>query len=264
VTGRRRCAASPWTGSSAISTEALLRAVTDRYGLNEPVVARRLTGGYANDVYLLDGATPPVVLHVKYPPIDVDSLAWEHRLLGALYPSVREALPPLPLLDGSTFFVHDGSPVWLVPFASGGAATADDRVAVAGLLGRLHAVDIEMAPRPGHPRLCDLPVPPLREYPAAFDPWLRRLAAARSELIDLVHAIDAGRRPASGVTHNDVFPGNVLVENGQVTAFLDWEEADIDWLVWDLASALWPFCSRDDELDIAAMAQFAPTWWRTI
>ena len=28
-----------------------------------------------------------------------------------------------------------------------------------------------------------------------------------------------------------------------MTALLDWEEADIDWLVWDLASSIVPFCS---------------------
>ena len=57
-----------------------------------------------------------------------------------------------------------------------------------------------------------------------------------------------------------MFPGNVLVENGQVTAFLDWEEADVDWLVWDLASALWWFCSRGDELDTAAMTAFVAAY----
>lgn len=215
-----------------------------------------MPGGYANDVYLLDGVTEPVVLHVKWPPVDLDSMAWEHQLLGRLHAQVPEALPPLRAVDGSTFFLWEGRPVWLVSYASGSTAQPGDRLTVARLLGRLHAVTIEVAPRPGHPPLRDLPVPPVGAYPAAFDPWLDRIEAARSQLLSLIRSVVAERELISGITHNDVFPGNVLVENGQVSAFLDWEEADVDWLVWDLASALWWFCSRGDELDTRAMTAF--------
>jgi hypothetical protein len=49
----------------------------------------------------------------------------------------------------------------------------------------------------------------------------------------------------------------VLVHVGHVTALLDWEEADLDWLVWDLASSIVPFCSSaDGDLDTAAMQEF--------
>ncbi|HJY26276.1 MAG TPA: hypothetical protein VJ649_11440 [Actinomycetes bacterium] len=47
--------------------------------------------------------TEPVVLHVKWPPVDLDSMAWEHQLLGRLHAQVPEALPPLRAVDGSTF-----------------------------------------------------------------------------------------------------------------------------------------------------------------
>jgi Ser/Thr protein kinase RdoA (MazF antagonist) len=33
---------------------------------------------------------------------------------------------------------------------------------------------------------------------------------------------------------------------GRVSAVSDWEEADLDWLVWDLASGMWSFCSSED------------------
>jgi hypothetical protein len=76
----------PHTAASSDSPELsadLLQAVVAAYGLSTPDTARRLTGGYANDVYLLEGKQR-VVLHVKHPPIDVDSLIWEHRLLALL------------------------------------------------------------------------------------------------------------------------------------------------------------------------------------
>jgi Ser/Thr protein kinase RdoA (MazF antagonist) len=50
----------------------------------------------------------------------------------------------------------------------------------------------------------------------------------------------------TGLTHNDIFGGNVLVHRGRVSAVLDWEEADLDWLVWDLASAMWSLSSSED------------------
>jgi hypothetical protein len=47
-----------------------------------------------------------------------------------------------------------------------------------------------------------------------------------------------------------------LVQQGRVTAVLDWEEAEIDWQVWDLASGLWPFCSQGDRLNRQAVMEF--------
>lgn len=42
-----------------------------------------------------------------------------------------------------------------------------------------------------------------------------------------------------------------------MTALLDWEEADVDWLVWDLACSIGPFCSRPDgDLDTSAEQDF--------
>jgi Ser/Thr protein kinase RdoA (MazF antagonist) len=64
------------------------------------------------------------------------------------------------------------------------------------------------------------------------------------------------RQPVTGITHNDIFPGNVLVHRGRVSAVLDWEEAELDWQVWDLASGLWPFCVRGQRLDDSAVAEF--------
>jgi Ser/Thr protein kinase RdoA (MazF antagonist) len=61
----------------------------------------------------------------------------------------------------------------------------------------------------------------------------------------------------TGLTHNDIFEGNVLVDRGRVSAVLDWEEADLDWLVWDLASGMWSFCSSEDaQLRSNAMSDF--------
>jgi Ser/Thr protein kinase RdoA (MazF antagonist) len=236
--------------------EELLREVVERYALSYPSGARRLTGGYANDVFRLEGVDSPTVLHVKHPPADADSMDWEHRLLTQLSVHLPEALPPVPAIDGSTWFWFRGRPVWLIPWAPGGPARPEDREAVATVLARLHSSPVEVASRPRHARLLHLPLPPVRDLPTALAPWQTAIADARAELTDLVRWLERERRPVTGTTHNDIFPGNVLVHQGRVTAVLDWEEAEIDWQVWDLASSLWPFCSRGERLDDQAAGDF--------
>jgi Ser/Thr protein kinase RdoA (MazF antagonist) len=236
--------------------EELLAEVAERYGMSSPTTARRLSGGYANDVFRLDGVGPPTVLHVKHPPADGDSVDWEHRLLAHLNVHLPEALAPLPAIDGSTWFWFRGRPVWLVAWAPGRPAGPEDRQAVATVLGRLHSSPVEVSSRPNHTRLLHLPLPPVRRLPAELAPWQIAVGGARAELTNLVRWLERERRPVTGTTHNDIFPGNVLVHQGRVTAVLDWEEAEIDWQVWDLASSLWPFCGQGDRLDDQAVVEF--------
>ena len=238
----------------------LLGEVAERYGLNPPITARRLTGGYANDVFRLDSAAGPVVLHRKHPPADADSMDWEHRLLARLSVHLPEALPPIPAIDGSTWFWFEGRPTWLVSWAPGAPAGPADRRAVATVLGRLHSCPVTVSSRPNHARLLQLPLPPVREVPAALAPWRTTIVDARAELTRLVGWLEQERRPVTGTTHNDIFPGNVLVHRGRVTAVLDWEEAEIDWQVWDLARSLWPFCSEGDRLDDQRVTEFVSAY----
>jgi len=245
-------------GCSALDSppEELLREVVERYGMSYPISARRLAGGYANDVFRLEQVDAPIVLHLKHPPADADSMDWEHRLLTELSVHLPEVLPPVPAIDGSTWFWFRGRPVWLVPWAPGGPARPADRRAVATVLGRLHSCPAGVASRPHHARLLHLPLPPVRQLPTALAPWQTAIGDGRAELTSLVRWLERKRRPVTGITHNDIFPGNVLVHHGQVTAVLDWEEAEIDWQVWDLASSLWPFCAQGERLDDQAMGEF--------
>jgi aminoglycoside phosphotransferase (APT) family kinase protein len=91
------------------------------------------------------------------------------------------------------------------------------------------------------------------------------MPARTTDLKGLVTWLERERRPVTGLTHNDIFEGNVLVHRGRVSTVLDWEEANIDWQVWDLASSLSPFCSDGDRLDQRAVTEFLdrlPGRWR--
>jgi hypothetical protein len=78
----------PRSAAVAGVPEDLLAVVAERYGMHPPLSARRLTGGYANDVFVLEGLD--LVLHHKHPSADLDSLSWEHRLLRLLADRVPE------------------------------------------------------------------------------------------------------------------------------------------------------------------------------
>jgi hypothetical protein len=41
---------------------------------------------------------------------------------------------------------------------------------------------------------------------------------------------------------------------------IDWEEAQFDWVTWDLAGALGSFCGVDDRFDGAAAARFVAAY----
>ncbi len=64
----------------------------------------------------------------------------------------------------------------------------------------------------------------------------------------------------TGLTHNDIFEGNVLVDHGRLSAVLDWEEADVDWQAYDVAIAAWFFCRAGADLDRAAFARFVAAY----
>jgi Ser/Thr protein kinase RdoA (MazF antagonist) len=164
---------------------------------------------------------------------------------------------PLRGRDGTTMFLHDGRPVSLMPHIPGASARPENRLAVARTLGRLHSTAVDLPERPHHLRLRDVPFPEIRQFPAALEQWLPRIREARTAAIGFVRQLSTMRRLRAGITHNDVFPGNVLIHDGRVSALLDWEEADVDWLIWDLACTLWTFCNhRDEEFDANAATAF--------
>jgi homoserine kinase type II len=149
---------------------------------------------------------------------------------------------------------------WLIPFVDGRPADAtreQHRAASARGLGRLHRAGQELA-LPRRPRLRPLPElrwPPMI-VPDALSEWSATIAKARAWAIAYVATIARARRPSASLVHGDFFPGNVLIAENQLVGIVDWEEAQVDWLAWDLASAIGAFCSADDDLDAGASRRF--------
>jgi Ser/Thr protein kinase RdoA (MazF antagonist) len=245
--------------------DGLLDALERRYSLGTLGSVERLTGGYANDVFRVRSAAGPVVLRVKYPPVDPASIRWEHDLLALLAERVAEVPAPLAARDGTTFFRHGRFAVWLLRDLPGTPVRADDprhAEEAARLLARVHSAGTAgLAPRPRHPRLRDLPFPEAAALPPELTQWLPRLREFRAEAIRFVRDLgDAGRALTTGVVHGDVFPGNVLVHEERASALLDWEEADLDWQAYDLAVSAWSFSRTGADLDRSALARFVAAY----
>ena len=245
--------------------DGLAEEVARRYSLGSLDSVERLTGGYANDVFRVVTRSGSLVLRVKHPPVDPASIRWEHELLARLARRMPEIPVPVPASDGTTFFRHGRFGVWLLRDLPGSPVRGDDpRHAgeVARLLARLHAAGRDaIAPRPRHPRLRDLPFPEAAGLPPALADWLPRLRELRAEAMGFVDALaESGRPLTTGVVHGDVFPGNVLAHEGRASGLLDWEESDVDWQAYDLATAAWHFARRGADLDEPALARFVAAY----
>jgi Ser/Thr protein kinase RdoA (MazF antagonist) len=229
--------------------EDLVRAIEDRYGLRSARLGERLTGGYANELYRLesDRAVFAVRLELEPSPAGIE---WEHAVVTALAAEVPEIPPPVPALDGKTWFRHGELAVWLLPFVDGVPADRKDeghRIEAARLLARLHAARLGVPPRPDVPPLREL-VWPHRPTPEPLRDLASEIDEARAWGIEIV----AGLRNCplvTGVIHGDFFRGNVLVVDDRAVGLVDWEEATVDWQIYDLANAVWEFSKLKDERD---------------
>lgn len=116
-------------------------------------------------------------------------------------------------------------------------------------LGRLHAI------RPGAPGLDFLPMPPDGIVDACLDAyrdWLGDVAGNDPVMAYAMRWLDR-RRPATGdlvLSHRDYRTGNYMVDDGRLTAIIDWEFAGWSDAMEDLGwfcAACWRFGKRERE-----------------
>jgi Ser/Thr protein kinase RdoA (MazF antagonist) len=220
--------------TSRSSLSLLPDGLGERYGLPPIVAAEPLGGGYHN--VLLRSGDLVIRIEDRAP----ESVAWEHDLLAFLGAELEEVLQPLRAVDGSTFVVHDGRVVSLLPFVAGtrGAEGA------AALLARIHVRGLKWrrGPRPDRPAYCDMDL-------ERNDWWDWSLVPKPPELVRAFGRMRAFLRDApplaTTTVHGDIAPQNILSRGGRIVALIDWEYARVEWAALELANAAWSLREHD-------------------
>ncbi len=195
--------------------------------------------GIENSTFLIEardrhGQPSPLVLTV-FESLDPTTLAPYLTLLEHLAEQHLPVPAPLPDTDGKDQITVAGKPAVLMPRLPGQhdfAVDADRCRQVGTLLARLHVSDTSPL----------APLPSERDRLRGFTAHLDKLPAAdRDTAAALLH--DWLAQPAgSTLIHGDLFRDNLLWQDGQISALLDFYNACLDHPEYDLAVALNDWC----------------------
>jgi Ser/Thr protein kinase RdoA (MazF antagonist) len=162
-----------------------------------------ITGGFRNQLWRSGDVV--VRLELARP----ESVDWEHRLVRFFSSRVEEVIAPLETLGGSSFVEVEEQVLSVWPFVDASPARRRHEphaVAAAELLARLHCASAlwKGGQRPG------------------------------------ARVIGSGTVEAP--IHGDFYRLNLLMRRGRIVALVDWEDAHVDALEYELGSAVWEFC----------------------
>ena len=195
---------------------------------------RGISGGAVNTNYWVDTEQGPWVLTLVE-----DRPASAVRPVLALMQALADAGLPVPEVraadDGDTLGSLYGKPATLVRALPGShpEMTTDEAFQAGVFLAQLHAQ------RPDIDPIALNFGPDWQQARGAY--WLDRLSTEDAELLRRTLATTAevwSHRWPTAWVHADLFPDNVLIHQGQLTAVIDWYFASRGPRIWDLAVAL--------------------------
>ncbi len=255
----------------------ILDCVRIQYGLTNIEHCEVLAGGGWNSLFLLSTDISRLVLRIGYRQANDSQLQFEHNLISTLSRELSFVPPILTTKSGMPYILHGPRAVSVFGFVEGQRCNPEDpniRVQCASCLGLIHRCSIRKkltSERYGYSSLTKLDWENNHMWTWAE---LDSLLAGRSHVVKRlfqrycgseaeVHSVIAQseqirnlagkclkwvRRMASedalpaAAIHGDFAPRNVLVNRGQISGVIDWDDCQSEWLVWDLAKALWEFC----------------------
>lgn len=234
-----------------------IAAIAERFGIGPVHAWSPMAAGTVNSNFAIKAQAGQFFLRVnegKQP----DDVRYEGELVAAL--SARGVPTPLPRRtpDGQTFLIHGPHLVSLFPWVSGRHARPPDVTcaqvyALGCALARMHAAGLSLGPgfeREGIYTFAHISARAssieerVRERP---DPVLApALAAIRSEIAFLEERAALRAAATTGIIHGDLFPDNVFFQDDTLVALIDFEQASVGSLVYDLAVCLNAWCFDRD------------------
>ncbi|KKI94110.1 hypothetical protein WQ54_00800 [Bacillus sp. SA1-12] len=270
-----------WSNTMELSA-MLLDIIKNSYGTGDIVEFHRLEGGYWNDVFSLKVQNKRYVLRISHRSTKKESIVYEHMLLHYMNKQIKEIPAPIMLVDGTTFFFHEGRIISLYPFMEGviPEITKATRHAAAEMLAKLHMAAQRFPNKkknPAHTSIKNLNWnhnhmwnwEKLKQQLEKHSQQLftshldhpdqhgciAKLIKMKNEIERLkgnisqwtVQLANANPDLLFAPTHGDYYRGNLLVVNDQISAVIDWDECRPDWLSYELARATWELC-KDKKL----------------
>jgi Ser/Thr protein kinase RdoA (MazF antagonist) len=214
-----------------------------------------MTEGLMNQSWRVVSPDGMFVLRVSRPELSRESVTYEHAVVGRLHQEVREVVPALPGSNGETIQVWRGRLLSLFPYIEG-ILGSDIEAAIrwqqaASVLARIHraSTSLDLRQPPDHARtVIDQPtmwsiVRPVLERDLPRSAEVRELLRFfDDEAADLEAWLESvrssGRQLRGGVAHGDFNPRNLIFNQNQLIAVIDWESCHLDILAYEVALAL--------------------------
>lgn len=272
-----------------IAADSVPTIVRSRYDIGDILSVQRLEGGEWKTLYRLETTRGQFVLSLCHPSATVESVEWEHAFLRYLAPHLPQVASPIAACDGQTYFVHADRIASLLPFMPGQIADAADiRPQAAQMLAEYHRAAHDYPahkPRPGIPALHTwdwdnnhawrwsaveaLLISTPNTTPRFWrdgGSYVQEIVSRRRQIEEertacrrwVTQLVQSQRQMVFAPIHGDFYERNLLVQDGVITALLDWDGCHPDWLLLDLSNAVWEFCRSSDEhtLDLPRAHEF--------
>ena len=230
---------------------AELCEIAEAFDLGEVIGFQTIAAGTINTNFRIDTARGRFFVRVNEGKAEVD-VAWEARLVEALAIGGVRTPPPVPARDGRPYapLLHTRKWVSVFPWRAGkhlgpGEVTPENAAELGAQLAKLHLVgrEVPAAWRRGSIYSHDHLITRFARIESSLDPALARAIEILSEELTIAsHARAARARATEGIIHGDLFRDNVLWENGEVAAILDFEQASGGSLAYDLGVCINDWC----------------------
>lgn len=257
-------------------TETLQTQLQVQFDIGQIIQATQLTGGDWNDVYRLETTRGHLIVRIRHPTTRLAQVIYEHALMQAIHLSIPEVPSPYIARDGKSFLLHEGRIVALFPYLAGRPIDRDSHVegrAAGHMLGRIHQISLNSLPPMPPAELpsigqfdwadnhcwawsdieklfdqgadqCPYPADEadaLENVQAIFDQF-DRIVWARAVHADwLAQVAEVEPTLLIAPIHGDFYRRNVLINQGQISAVIDWDDCRPDWLVYELGRSAWEF-----------------------
>ena len=274
--------------------------IESRYDIGNIKEIFKLEGGYWNQTFKLTSDDGDYVLRISPPRTLAESVVFQHELMRFMRSRIAEIPLPIAGRNGDTFFVFENKTVSLLPFMPGEMASRSnpaDRTSAAQMLARLHRAALEYPEnflRPNRQTLANFDweensnwrlteiqdlltsgaknlkkhlITPIGEK---TEDCLVEIVARRGQLEQELKTVrgwierleNSNRQPIFAPTHGDYYPSNLLTESNRISAVLDWDECQSEWLAYELGRAVWEFCrdESDGGLDSSNANLFVKTY----